>query len=258
MDGETGFLVPPGDREALRRAMERLIIDPALRARMGAAARGNPCKKTHREETCMAFGEWAKLAVKGGAQPISKEKALEIMQLETGRGWRDPELMDLFLRLHRDVIAELAAYANAASRQEEPEREMPLLRLQNRLARDARIGEQLGDFAGIVARDLAWVEAVERTTVVFALVEDRGPAQTRLRALQNQELEVAEGKSGEQRCRLPRSRQAPVGDRPFIAVMIAWLRCFGAPLSGSAIICCRGRRTACATWLSRAWRSGMA
>jgi formate hydrogenlyase subunit 6/NADH:ubiquinone oxidoreductase subunit I len=47
---------------------------------MGAAARGNPCKKTHHEETCMAFGEWAKLAVKGGATPISKEKALEIMR----------------------------------------------------------------------------------------------------------------------------------------------------------------------------------
>lgn len=39
VDGETGFLVPPGDREALRRAMERLIMDPALRARMGQAAK---------------------------------------------------------------------------------------------------------------------------------------------------------------------------------------------------------------------------
>jgi putative two-component system response regulator len=39
------------------------------------------------------------------------EKALGIMQEETDRGWRDPELMELFLRLHHRVIAELAEAA---------------------------------------------------------------------------------------------------------------------------------------------------
>jgi len=35
----TGLLVPPGDVAALRAAIERLLADPALRARLGAAAR---------------------------------------------------------------------------------------------------------------------------------------------------------------------------------------------------------------------------
>jgi glycosyltransferase involved in cell wall biosynthesis len=39
VDGETGFLVPPGDREALRAALGRLCEDEELRERMGAAAR---------------------------------------------------------------------------------------------------------------------------------------------------------------------------------------------------------------------------
>ncbi len=39
LDGETGFLVPPGDVSALRNAMNCLIKDPALRSRMGAAAK---------------------------------------------------------------------------------------------------------------------------------------------------------------------------------------------------------------------------
>jgi Na+-translocating ferredoxin:NAD+ oxidoreductase RNF subunit RnfB len=66
-------------RDIINNTCDPIIINRCM-CRMGAAARGNPCKKTHREKTCMAFGEWAKLAVKGGAQPISKEEALEIMR----------------------------------------------------------------------------------------------------------------------------------------------------------------------------------
>jgi glycosyltransferase involved in cell wall biosynthesis len=39
VDGETGILVEPGDVAALRAALERLLGDAELRARMGAAAR---------------------------------------------------------------------------------------------------------------------------------------------------------------------------------------------------------------------------
>lgn len=38
VDGETGFLVPPGDHIALRQAIERVLADPELRERMGQAA----------------------------------------------------------------------------------------------------------------------------------------------------------------------------------------------------------------------------
>jgi glycosyltransferase involved in cell wall biosynthesis len=38
-DGVTGLLVPPGDISALRAALERLLGDAELRARLGAAAR---------------------------------------------------------------------------------------------------------------------------------------------------------------------------------------------------------------------------
>jgi mannosyltransferase len=37
-DGRTGFLYPPGDVAALREVLRRLLDDPALVARVGAAA----------------------------------------------------------------------------------------------------------------------------------------------------------------------------------------------------------------------------
>lgn len=39
VNGETGFLTPPGDAEALAAALSRLVTDPALRHRLGEAGR---------------------------------------------------------------------------------------------------------------------------------------------------------------------------------------------------------------------------
>jgi glycosyltransferase involved in cell wall biosynthesis len=39
LDGQTGFMVEPGDREALTDRLIRLLLDPRLRAQMGAAGR---------------------------------------------------------------------------------------------------------------------------------------------------------------------------------------------------------------------------
>jgi glycosyltransferase involved in cell wall biosynthesis len=58
-DGVTGYLVEPGDREGLRAALERLLADPALRRRMGAAARQavRRCSwETVTDETLAAYG----------------------------------------------------------------------------------------------------------------------------------------------------------------------------------------------------------
>lgn len=42
-DGETGFVVPPRDVSAVRDRLHRIVADPDLRSRMGAAARRRAC-----------------------------------------------------------------------------------------------------------------------------------------------------------------------------------------------------------------------
>ncbi len=55
-DGVTGYLVPPGDPGALARRVEALLRDPALRAAMGEAARGQ-VERRHRMESMVRANE---------------------------------------------------------------------------------------------------------------------------------------------------------------------------------------------------------
>jgi ferredoxin len=55
--------------------------------RKSAAMRGNPCKKTSRQETCMPIGEMAKHGIQNGiARAISREEALEIARMNEAEG----------------------------------------------------------------------------------------------------------------------------------------------------------------------------
>jgi glycosyltransferase involved in cell wall biosynthesis len=45
VDGETGFLVPPRDHEAMARAIVRLLEDEGLRKKMGDAGRARACER---------------------------------------------------------------------------------------------------------------------------------------------------------------------------------------------------------------------
>jgi electron transport complex protein RnfB len=55
--------------------------------RKSAAIKGNPCKKTSRQETCMAFGDMARNAVRSGTgRAIGKEEALEIAKMNEADG----------------------------------------------------------------------------------------------------------------------------------------------------------------------------
>jgi putative two-component system response regulator len=47
---------------------------------------------------------------------LSPAKALAVLREETARGWRDPQVVDLFFSLHRDVILKIATYTTGSDR----------------------------------------------------------------------------------------------------------------------------------------------
>jgi putative two-component system response regulator len=62
-------------------------------------------------------------------------EALETMQRETACGWRDPELMELFLRMHRRIIAAVEEFE--AIDEDRASMELSLRQLARHLASDA-------------------------------------------------------------------------------------------------------------------------
>jgi putative two-component system response regulator len=47
---------------------------------------------------------------------FTPDEALRIIEEETARGWRDPEIVELFFRLHRDVVLKVRAYTATPDR----------------------------------------------------------------------------------------------------------------------------------------------
>jgi glycosyltransferase involved in cell wall biosynthesis len=68
-DERTGLLVPPGNSGALRSAIERLLADPSLRARLGAAARERAGERFSWSAATAATLEAYRSAVSPGQSP---------------------------------------------------------------------------------------------------------------------------------------------------------------------------------------------
>ena len=66
-DGATGYLVRPGDPDALSAAVAALAADPALRARLGAAARRRVLSRTWSALTDELLGHYAAVIVEADA-----------------------------------------------------------------------------------------------------------------------------------------------------------------------------------------------
>src|SRR5712691_4496624 len=63
-DGQTGLLVPPGDAVALAAALDRLLGEPLLQARLGHAARGAAVERFGLKQCVAAHLDWCERSVR--------------------------------------------------------------------------------------------------------------------------------------------------------------------------------------------------
>jgi len=84
VEGETGFLVERGDVQGLRSAIARLLANPALRAKMGAAGRERVRKLFTWEHCVDRLQELYRLSrMPGGLDTLTREGSIDFPQRET-------------------------------------------------------------------------------------------------------------------------------------------------------------------------------
>ena len=47
---------------------------------------------------------------------LPAERALRTIEEEAGKGWRDPQIVELFFRMHKDVVSRVADFTASADR----------------------------------------------------------------------------------------------------------------------------------------------
>lgn len=89
-DGETGLLVPPADAGALASAVERLIRDPALRARLGRAGRQHVLAEFELRANAEKLYE---MFMDGSAAPLRRKRGPDV-RVGSERVQRPPKQRD--------------------------------------------------------------------------------------------------------------------------------------------------------------------
>jgi len=74
-DGETGFLVTPGSGDELAGAVARLVADPGLRARLGAAGRKRVLGRSWAALAGELIGHYSAVLERSAAQPAERAAA---------------------------------------------------------------------------------------------------------------------------------------------------------------------------------------